>query len=215
MSEATVRMPLPEAEKHAAEVVGLLADVCLELTIAGSIRRRAPDVGDPEIVCVPNVEEVHSGLFGDEITYTDLLDARVSELIDAGTFAPRLDKNGRRALGSRYRRLLYGDTPLDLFSPRPESFGAILAIRTGPAAYSHQLVTSRSQYTHDGQRGLLPAWLQMKDGALLRRDNGELIPTPSEVEFFTQIGVPWTAPENRGPISRPAEALAGRERRRS
>lgn len=212
MSSTEQRLPLREAQALAERLVSELQDVCEKIEIAGSIRRQRPDVGDLEIVCLPKIETIYGGLFGDVAEVIDRLDDRIAAWLEAGLVRHRLDKNLRKAAGKRYRRLLYHDVPLDLFSPAPESFGAILAIRTGPAAYSHALVTPKNQYTTDGVRGLLPEFLQMKDGALRWREGGEVVDTPTEKLFFHTIGVPLVAPELRGvdQLSAMAGSEAGR-----
>src|SRR5262245_52210103 len=65
MSTAT-RMPLTEAVPIAENVYRILAPSCDRITIAGSIRRQRPTIGDVEILCIPR--QVPAGLFGDEMT---------------------------------------------------------------------------------------------------------------------------------------------------
>jgi DNA polymerase/3'-5' exonuclease PolX len=78
---------------------------------------------------------------------------------------------------------------LDLFIVQPPAqWGAILAIRTGPAHYSHWLVTQRKQ------GGAMPSYLRQRDGALW--DGDELVPTPTEASYFAALGIdtvpdPW------------------------
>jgi hypothetical protein len=50
----------------AEDVHNALAPYCTKICIAGSIRRRKPDVKDCEIVAIPR--QVPGGLFGDELT---------------------------------------------------------------------------------------------------------------------------------------------------
>lgn len=193
------RLPLYQAEAVVAEVIDLLSPACTRVAVAGSIRRRKPDVGDLEVVAIPRMElraEVeHVGLFDTEPLVRvphSLLDEKCAYLLEIGDLSPRLDKNHRKALGPRYKRLSYQDVGLDLFVVLPPAqFGVIFAIRTGPAGYSHRLVTS----TRDG--GLMPAWLQVKDGALMRRDTGDVIPTPTEESFYEAIGQQMPVPEAR------------------
>jgi DNA polymerase/3'-5' exonuclease PolX len=53
MSLATTRRPLAEATALATELVDLLRVFCARIEIAGSVRRRRPDIGDLELVVVP------------------------------------------------------------------------------------------------------------------------------------------------------------------
>lgn len=70
---------------------------------------------------------------------------------------------------------------------RAQQWGLLAIIRTGPAEFSKRLVTP----TRHG--GLLPGWLKVKDGAIWRarldsRDL-ELVPTPSELDVWIQLGI--------------------------
>ena len=47
------RIPLNEAHAIAAEIITVLAPHCRRIEIAGSIRRQRPEVGDIEIVGIP------------------------------------------------------------------------------------------------------------------------------------------------------------------
>lgn len=203
MSNAETRMPLHEARALAERLVSELKDACEQIVIAGSIRRQRADVGDLEIVCVPLTGIVTGGLFGDESWPVDHLEERIHDMFEDGIIAHRLDKNLRKAAGSRYRRLLYRGVPLDLFSPSAESFGAILAIRTGPSEYSRHFVTPRSQ------GGLMPDHLRMQEGSLRYRVSGQAIPTPTEESFFAAIGVPMLAPEARSTSTAAQPLLPG------
>lgn len=171
---------------HVAErVVERLAEGCSRIEIAGSIRRRRPDVGDVEIVAVPRlVDGARPSLF-DPPSRVSALDPVLAGLIADGRLAPHPE---RPAYGQKYRRL-WIPTPgiqLDLFlvSP-PAEWGPILTIRTGPAAYSERLV-----------KALHPKGLRCHEGRVLNM-RGETVPCPEERDFFAACGVPWTEPENR------------------
>lgn len=185
-----VRMPLLEAGALAASAATMLSPYCERVVVAGSIRRKQADVDDVEIVCVPKVSTAPAGLFGDFVDETNELDVFCREMLVAGVFGHRVDKNGRPAFGTRLKRLTYEGFALDLFSVlAPAQWGVILAIRTGPADFSHRLVTPRSQ------GGLMPNWLKCRDGAFWRLDGS--IATPEEADVFAVIGLPYVAPEQR------------------
>ncbi|HEV8639422.1 MAG TPA: hypothetical protein VG370_34875 [Chloroflexota bacterium] len=204
-------MPLAEAEVLAAEVVRLLETATERLEVAGSIRRRKPDVGDLEVVCIPRYEQRPADLFGQVRVAVDLLAERCRELLAEGTFAPRLDKNGRQAIGPRYKRLTYRGVALDLFSCEPRTWGCLLLIRTGPAEFNQQLVLKRSQ------GGWLPRGFFFRDGRLWRlpapytADLAEYaiaVPTPEEADVLRVLGYAFVPPEERSG-ERPPPALAG------
>jgi DNA polymerase/3'-5' exonuclease PolX len=194
----TEKTRIPWAEAHALgmEGVELLRPVCERIELAGSIRRKAETCGDIEVVCVPKVvrhEDSGETLFGDDPWEENLLDAEVSGRLLTLPWAARLDVNGHRAMGSKYKRLTYRGFALDLFAViEPAQWGVIFTIRTGPADYSHRLVTS----TYAG--GLLPPWFRVKHGALWGGSVFlEVVPTPEEEDFYREIEQPWIAPEAR------------------
>jgi len=185
------RIPFAQAEELALEVVELVGYSCERIAIAGSIRRRKADVGDVELVCVPRFEVMQADLFAPgEGLSRDLLSARCVELLADWTLAHRLDVNGHAAFGPKFKRLLYGGFPLDLFSPPAECWGVVYCIRTGPAEFSHRLVTPRRQ------GGLCPDFLRFRDGRVWHED-GTLYDTPEEADVFARLGVPFVPPEER------------------
>lgn len=192
------RIPLAEATEMANAIVTMLRSCCERIEIAGSIRRKCDTVGDIEIVCVPKIEPGQPDMFGDATSDSNLLDIEIATLLGcAGAIAHRLDKNGRRSCGPRYKRLTYNGFPLDLFSVLPPAqWGVIMAIRTGPAEFSKRLVTAQPF-------GWMPVTNRVRDGVLWRVDPADVsaflnvIDTPEEKDFFAAIGLDWIAPEDR------------------
>jgi DNA polymerase/3'-5' exonuclease PolX len=193
MSATKTRLTLFEARAMALRALELLAPSCDRIQVAGSIRRRRPEIGDIELVCIPSIASMSQpGLFGEqvEIDTINLLDAACREFLEDGTFTHRLDKNGRRAFGSKYKRLAFEGVGLDLFSVlAPAQFGVVYLIRTGSAEFSHRLVTP--QY--------LGGWMSfahyVKDGALWC--GGALLETPEEHDVFAAINRPYVDPWER------------------
>ncbi|MCX7608946.1 MAG: hypothetical protein N2049_06990 [Anaerolineales bacterium] len=167
------KMPLDEAEKIARKYVGLLAPYCRRIEIAGSIRRRKAEVGDIEIVAEP-------------LPVIDLFDS-ANGYHDLTLPLPAI-KNGQR-----YKQYALPEgLNLDLFIVLPPAqWGVILALRTGSAAFSRKLVTSKRQ------GGFLPSDYAVKDGAVHYIKTGNLIPTPEEADFLNLCGLGWIDPEER------------------
>jgi len=203
-ADTALRLPLAEAQALADEVVSLLAPACERLVVAGSIRRRRPDVGDIELVAVPalayEIERVD--LFTRREVTRDRLETRCADLLAGGVLAHRYDRNGRPAWGPKYKRLLYRGFALDLFAvpPPAENFGVILALRTGPVEWNQQLVLKRSQ------GGWLPRGLFFKDGWLWKLPppytadlalQATRVPTPDEASLFRVLGYACVPPEKR------------------
>lgn len=175
---------LLKAKKTADYLVQRMAPACYKLEIAGSIRRRKPLVHDIEIVAEPYVDPV-ANLFGEPGHYRSRLDDLLAGLLEEGVlhwfpFA----KNGERL--KQFHALDPNGIKVDLFIVRPPAqWGSIFTIRTGPAHYSHWLVTPRQR------GGAMPSYLVHKDGGLY--DGNQLIETPTEETFFETLGI-WPVP---------------------
>jgi hypothetical protein len=159
-------------------------------------------------VAVPKVEEQSTGLFEGMTTDVDLLDSRMSALLDNDEVGQRRKSNGDlMAWGPTWKSVTFRGRPIDLFTPCAERFGWILALRTGPAPFSRQLVVPRGQIpgdtkrtftkTKDGRRGLMPIHVVPRDGFLTFRMSGERIETPEEKDVFELFGLPYAEPWER------------------
>lgn len=168
-------MKLADALQLAESVRALLAPHCDRCEIAGSIRRRKPEVKDIEIVCIPR-----------RIIIPPLL-GPVEEHVHP-EFVAVVDR-WRKVKGEPYgkytQRLLPEGIPLDLFIATPDNWGAIFAIRTGSARFSHEVLAKawvRAGYRSEG-------------GALMK--NGTPTYVREERDLFTLLGIPWVEPEER------------------
>jgi DNA polymerase/3'-5' exonuclease PolX len=168
MSTGT-RIPLERGMEIAMDVYWQLHPHCEIISCAGSIRRERPTIGDIEIVCVPRPYEA-SPLFA-------------SGLATVVNQWPKV----RGELPCRYtQRMLPEGIPLDLFMVHPDGYGLQLAIRTGSAEWSRQV--------------LARAWVRAgyrSEGGLLRRQDGSVVPCRTEGELFDRIGLKWVHPRER------------------
>ena len=125
------------ALKIAQNVKEILAPHCHRIEIAGSIRRKKPEVKDIEIVAIPKPYE--TGLF-------------------ASGIAPVVDQ-WPKSLGQlpcRYtQRILPQGINLDLFLCEFNNWGYILAIRTGSADFVKMLASKWKEKGYKGIRGKL------------------------------------------------------------
>lgn len=183
MSKA--KIPLADAERHAASLVAAIESACERIAVAGSIRRRKPEVGDIEIVAIPAKGR---DLFGDPDG--SLLDARLERLARDGILVPLKG-------GDYYKQFSVPEVGcnLDLFLCSRDTWGVNFTLRTGSAAFSHRLVTPRDRYTSGGERGLLPSHLRFKDSRIWHGDAP--LDTPEESDVFRALGVMWLSPEGR------------------
>jgi DNA polymerase/3'-5' exonuclease PolX len=187
--------PLRWAEAHAVatELVGLLADACERIEVAGSIRRRKAEVHDIEIVAIGRRgSEAMPALWEPMYLEVDVLDVALETLLDEKVLAPRAVEIHRRdgsietgrRMGDAYKALVYRGMPVDLFITDPERWGCIFALRTGPGDWNTRLVTDCKRH-----------WRRVEDGRVLYHNRP--VPTPEEADFFRALGVPWLEPHER------------------
>ena len=201
MSTTTNRLSYASAYAVAEACIDEIADSCVQTVIAGSLRRHEPTAGDVEIVAVPIIELRHErDLFGEVVKTipVDRLHARLTTLADNEIVRPRVRDDGRLvSWGPAWKALTFDGVRVDLFTPDAGRFGWILALRTGPAAFSRQLVVERGHTTRDGRPGFLPPFIRPADGWLTRSLSGERIETPHERDVFDLFDLPYPQPAER------------------
>lgn len=190
-------VPLREATAIATRIGKALADDSLRVQVAGSIRRRKPTVGDIELVAVPRIthETVPTMFEAESVPYNHLR-ARLEAMIRAGDLAPHPEDP---KFGERYAKLWAPEgIQVDLFMPANlDSFGTILLIRTGPAAWSERLVTDARRRGHHFADGELHRGVVSCKGAAPGTARCERVPTPDEAHVFRALGMAYVEPRNR------------------
>lgn len=160
-------MKLEQAQEIAESVRSKLEPFCERIEVAGSIRRKKPEVKDIEIVAIPKPYDV--GLFSSGIA----------------TVVNRWEKV-KGELPCKYtQRILPEGIKLDLFFAKPENWGLIYAIRTGSAEYSHKVLACG--WSAKGYKSV--------DGMLTLF--GGQVPVREEEDLFHLIGIDWVTPEQR------------------
>ncbi len=184
-------MTLLTANRLADELTGLFRPFCERWEIAGSIRReKSIGIKDIEIVAIPKLEEIQAGLFGEPAGAKNLFLDALDQAVAGGVLSKRIGENsGQQCWGPKHQRAVYKGEAVDIFQVIPPAqWGAILAIRTGPAGYSRSLVTPKPY-------GYMPFGMKLKDGGLYR--GTDLIPTPEEEDFFAALAIAWVPPGDR------------------
>lgn len=167
------KIPFEEAYEVARLLTAQLRPHVRRCKVAGSLRRRRREVRDLEIVVEPHFSP---DLLGNEEPQLEMVRALVREWGDVLQEGPRKIKV----------RLRDRDLTVELYLVHPPAqWGSILAIRTGPASLGH-FAMIRFQ-----ERGLVHRDGHLEDG------DGNLIPTPTEEEFFRQAGLPCLPPARR------------------
>ena len=169
MSTTSTRWPLAEAEDIAVGVMLQLEPHCEVISLAGSLRRQRPTIGDIEIVCVPRPYDA-SPLFCSGLA----------------TVVNQWEKV-KGELPCRYtQRILPEGIKLDLFMVEADGYGLQRAIRTGSADWSRQVLARA--WVRAGYHS---------EGGLLRRADGSVVPVRTEPDLFHLIGLPWVHPRDR------------------
>ena len=191
------KIPWAVALEVARQIVAELEPVCepARVKVAGSLRRRKPEVGDIEIVAAPAFRS--EGLWSD--VQVDVLEERLEQLAADGFLTPRPVENHRRdgsidvqfKVGRSAKLLEAQGIPVDLFVVRPPAqWGVIFALRTGPGDWNTRLVTECQAIGRRLRDGQVEAW----DAATTR---WLPIVTPEEPDFFRAVGQPWLEPQER------------------
>lgn len=223
----SARRPLASVLPIAEPLLALLRPACSRVEIAGSIRRRCAEVGDVELVAVPRETEAISaagqaGLFGPTMEKQSAVwsvldglrrESRVEPFVVAdGARVPLDDRRWRekRLPGAARMLRLWLPKPelcVDLFLTTPESWGPVLAIRTGSAEYSAAVVARAKRggrvRVHDARvRPVISGYQpSTEDEGAVRLDDGTWLgsplSTPEERDYFAAVGVRWRESEER------------------
>jgi DNA polymerase/3'-5' exonuclease PolX len=161
-------MEYQHAKQLADELVEVLIPYCRKVEIAGSVRRRKPQVKDIEICLVPeNVNKLFNVL---------------------GKFLLQQNKNFKyKKNGNRYKQFIYKDSQIDLFIAKPDNWGIIFLVRTGSAAFSTNVLSTWKKVTGGGYS---------KDGYLYNNED-EIVYTYEEEDVFKLCNMDFVEPENR------------------
>ena len=186
-------LALPIAER----MIDLLAPACKRIEIAGGLRRQKPDPHDIELVVVPYLRAPRPS-FGCP-AYLTTLDAILASLArgDEDDLLIHLSLNGPKF--KQFSISMDGGQhwliKLDLFLCTPPSdWGVLYLIRTGPAEFSHWIVTQRCR------GGGLPNGYRVEDNRVLARTTNDYIPCPEEIDFLNFCKLDWIAPSIRRPL---------------
>lgn len=210
MSSVATRLPLDEAVVIADELVGLLDDVCEQVTVCGSIRRLRASIGDIDLITVPRTVPLLD-MFGPTDGTLNLLNFRLDELCGQQVIHQARRADGAIAgWGPRLRKFTFKGVNVQCQSAPADSLGMWVLIRTGPAAYVHAFVTPRgsravirdsngSMLAH--RDGVLPAGFTVErdpDLGGFRLHRAHLfVETPTEASVYAALNIPYIEPWER------------------
>lgn len=157
-----------EAKRIADDLIEQLKPHCYRCEIAGSIRRKRPEVKDIEIVAIPKPFE------------TGLFESGIALVVNQWNKV-----KGEMDMSCKYtQRMLPQDIVLDLFFCKADNWGNTFAVRTGSADYSKKIAARWVELGYHSQ-----------DNYLHR--NGDKMPLYEELELFQLLKMPFLKPEER------------------
>lgn len=170
-------MELEKAKAIAEKIKAILEPVCERIVIAGSIRRRKPEVGDIELLCIPKY-----------VAGVDQLDKEIGALFMQRILGFRRNKLGRAVYGPKNKLLRHVESGIgvDIFSTTKECWPVALVIRTGPKE-SNMAIAIAAQ-----RKG----WRLRPYGSGFDTWDG-VVRCHSEREVFEAVGLPYQRPEER------------------
>lgn len=185
-------MILAEASSIAKDVMAVLSPACTRIAVAGSIRRGKEDVKDIEIVAAPDLSLMPTWKpleFGKPVhrQHKTKLDEILA--LQRDHFKIKFEKQGDKY--KKFTLIDYGIS-VDLFLvTAPASWGVQYLIRTGPADFSHWMVTQKRY------GGALPNGVRVRDGSVWDEEDGHKYPMPEEEDFLQLCGLGWLEPCQR------------------
>lgn len=166
-----IKRPYVQGFHIGMKVLEGLAESCLWINLAGSLRRQKDMIGDIEIVAVPDGNKLYN-----------LLDAKLA----AGTIAHVAPKRW----GQKMRSFMFADWQFDVFiQPDPATTAVNYMIRTGSALFSKQMVTPISK------GGWMPDCYKVENARVWH--DGKAVNTPDEESIFELWGMVYVAPKER------------------
>ena len=168
-------MELETAMAVAEDVGGRMSIYCEKIMVAGSVRRKRPEVKDIELVIIPKMREVSEGLFDKKMIRHPNLVALIKEFDIV---------KGNPETGKYIQFNTPAGIKIDLFTATRINWGYIYVIRTGSSEFS-QFIAKR--WVKWGYNGV---------GGNLTRD-GEIVPVPTEKAMFDLLGLKVIPPTRR------------------
>lgn len=181
-----------QAMQEAQDFANLFAGCFEKWTIAGSLRRHRPEVGDVEHVVIPAFSERPVGLFGGDVQHRNILWDRLDAMVEKGELEKAVYGEGEsNRWGEKYRGVLFRGFKHEIFCADAQNYGAILAIRTGSADFSQKLVTAMK---YGGRYRQQEGYVRYANG----QNAGEVRACGTEEEFFRMCGCQYVPPKERG-----------------
>jgi DNA polymerase/3'-5' exonuclease PolX len=177
------------ANDNANTFLRLFEGCFLHWYFGGSLRRRRGTVTDVEHIIMPKfVPRIADDLYGTPCGSCNAVWERSEALLRDKTITKAVygDTKAHR-WGEKYRGMMFGGVKHELFMADDLNLGAILTIRTGPAAFSERCVTLLKQGGKYRQEGGYVRRVIAGDVSLLTE---HIVPCPTETEYLRLCGLP-------------------------
>lgn len=183
------KSPRDAALKVAQELCDVLKPVTDRLIVAGSLRRRKLMVGDVEILFVPKVSSVQTGLFETDRETVDHAAKELDRLLASGVIAKRRNVHGSEMWGAKNRLAVHvaSGIPVDLFATTSPNWWNYLVCRTGNA--KNNIVICNA--------AIARGWTWNPYGAGFTDAAGVIHPVASERDVFDMVGLSYLEPWER------------------
>ena len=186
--EAKTRYPAEKGWAVAREIERLLGPYCQKIEVAGSLRRKRPEVGDVEILFIPAFEVEQLDLF--RSGPVDQAAKRIEELRRQGVLAKRVGKHGGTSWGPNNKFAVYvpAEMPVDLFAATEDTWACNLVCRTGGAQTNIDICEAARRKGYK--------WNPTGRG-FSRLGGGPEVLIETERQLFEFLGIPFPKPEAR------------------
>lgn len=190
------KYPRADAIAVARALVSVLAPCCSKIMVAGSLRRRKAEVGDVEILYVPNVVALPDK--GDLFAVAkpaNAADYALDLLLEHGSLAKRPNSRGSTAWGEKNKLAVHLESgiPVDLFAANHDNWWNLVVCRTGGRLSNLQVCAG----------AIAAGWKWNPYGEGFSRPNPErpgwllIKPVSSEAEVFQFAGLDYLEPWER------------------
>lgn len=185
-----IKHPRAAALAVAKELCDALKPVTERLIVAGSLRRRKPEVGDVEILFIPKIELVKpEDDFFAAPKPLSLADVIITVLVRRGILAKRENVNGSEMWGPKNKLALHvaSGIPVDLFTACESNWFNYLVCRTGGKDNNTAIATAAQA----------KGWKWHPYAHGFTDEHGNPHRVTSEQDVFTLAGLPYREPWDR------------------
>jgi DNA polymerase/3'-5' exonuclease PolX len=181
------KFPRADALDVTRIILGFIGPFCDRLIVAGSLRRRKPQVGDIEILYIPKTCIEPDGLFDEK--QVNLVDSELDRMLAVRTISKRLSSRGSESWGGMNKLAVHttSQIPVDFFRATRANWFNYLVCRTGSAENNTRIASAAQT----------KGWKWHPYGIGFTDSNGNWVRVESEADVFRLVGLPYREPWDR------------------